>query len=259
MNLYEAIYQRRSVRNFVMEPFEEKTLNHIQNFMNYLRTYRDSIEFDFKIVENLKEESGLSGTFQVKAPYYLILSSELKQDYLINAGFLMQQMVLYLTAMNIGTCYQGAIKPNTKLKSKLKYEFVTAIAFGHSPKDIYRAPAKARRLSEEQTTVYKEEVDDLMRTLISAALLAPSGMNSQPWRFVVYKNRIHVFCKKTRIFGNVLNDMKLLDIGVMLANISQAADELWLTDSFTKFDSIKEKKFRNNEYITTVVLKEKVF
>lgn len=259
MNLYEAIYQRRSVRSYNMEPLEEKTLAHIENFMKSLRAYRDNIEYEIKIVENLKEDSGLGGAFQVKAPYYLILTSEFKQDYLINAGFIIQQMVLYLTAMNIGTCYQGAIKPKSKLKSKLKHDFVIAIAFGKSSKDIYRTPEKAHRLSEERITVYKEEVDDLMKTIISAGIYSPSSMNSQPWRFVVYKNRIHVFCKKARFLSVILNDMKLLDIGVMLANLSQAAEELWLSDSFVEVDSFKEKNFRNNEYITTVVLKEKIF
>lgn len=259
MNLYEAIYQRRSVRIYNMEPLEERTLSHIENLMKSLRAYRDNIDYEFKIVENLKEDSGLSGAFQVKAPYYLILTSEIKEDYLINAGFLIQQMVLYLTAMNIGTCYQGAIKPKTKLKTKLKYDFVIAVAFGKSPKDIYRAPEKANRLSEERVTVYKEEVDDLLKTIISAGIYAPSAFNSQPWRFVVYKNRIHVFCKKARLFSAILNDMKLLDIGVVLANISQAAEELWLSDSFIEIDSFKEKDFRNNEYIISVVLKEKIF
>lgn len=242
-----------------MDALEDKTLAHIENFINTLRTYRDSIEFELKIVENLNKDSGLSGAFHVKAPYYLILTSELKQDYLVNAGFIMQQMVLYLTAMNIGSCYQGGIKPSQKLKSLLKYDFVIAVAFGKSPNDIYRSPEKAKRLKEERLTVYKEEVDDLMKTIVSAGILAPSSLNSQPWRFVVYKNRIHVFCKKARFLSNVLNDLKLIDTGVMLANVSQAADELWLSDSFIKMDSFKEKTFRNNEYITTVVLKEKVF
>ena len=242
-----------------MDSLDEKTLSHIENFMKTLRAYRDSIEYELKIVENVREESGLSGVFQVKAPYYLILTSELKQDYLVNAGFIMQQMVLYLTAMNIGSCYQGGIRPTQKLKSKLKYDFVVALAFGKSPKDIYRAPEKAKRLSEERLTVYKEDVDDEMRIMVSAAIIAPSSMNSQPWRLVVYNNRIHVFCKKARFLSNFFNDLKLIDIGVALANVSQAADELWYSDAFVKMDSIKEKNFLNNEYITTIVLKEKVF
>jgi hypothetical protein len=84
-------------------------------------------------------------------------------------------------------------------------------------------------------------------------------MNNQPWRFVVYHNRIHLFCKKSHIFHNVISDNKLIDMGVVLANITQAADELWLESSFVKSEVFSNKELKNTEYITTIMLADKVF
>lgn len=171
----------------------------------------------------------------------------------------MQQMILYLTARGVATCYQGGIKPNSELKAKLKYDYVIAIAFGRSEKTIYRAPEKAKRLSEDSLIVYKEDVSENMKVIMQAAILSPSSMNNQPWRFVVYRNRIHVFCKKARFLKSVISDMKLIDVGIVLSDIVQAADELWLDAILTKSEVFSNKDLKNTEYITTVMLKEKVF
>ena len=259
MNLYEAMFVRKSVRNYNMEALEEKLLENITSYIEQLKPYKSSIEYEIIIVDNTKEDEKFKGLFQVKAPYYLLISSELKQDYLINSGFLMQQMILYLTARGIATCYQGGIKPSSELKSKLKYDYVIAIAFGNSDKSIYRSPEKAKRLSEDSIIVYKEDVSENMKVIMQSAILSPSSMNNQPWRFVVYRNRIHVFCKKARFLKSVVSDMKLIDTGIALADIVQAADELWLDSILAKSEVFSNKDLKNTEYITTVMLKEKVF
>ena len=259
MNLYEAMFVRKSVRSYRMEELDAKLMEHITGFFSQLKPYKSSIEYDMLIVDNTKDDEKLKGMWKVKAPYYLLFSSELKQDYLINAGFLLQQMVLYLTARGLGSCYQGGIKPSLALKSKLKYDYVMALTFGKSDKNIYRPSEKAKRLSEESLVVYKEEVGESIKTIMQSAILSPSSYNTQPWRFVVYRNRIHVFCKKSRYFSSVLSDNKLIDMGVVMANIMQAADELWLDATPIKSEVFSNKELKKNEYITTIVLKEKVF
>lgn len=259
MNLYEAIFVRRSVRDYQMESLDESTLEHIRGYISQLKPYKSSIGYEMMIVDNKKEDSKFKGLFQVKAPYYLVISSELKQDYLANAGYLIHQMVLYLTAKNIATCYQGGVRPTSELKSQIKYDYVIAVAFGKSPKSIYRPCDKAKRLDEDSLVVYKEEVTESMKTIIKAAILSPSSMNNQPWRFVVYRNRIHIFCKKARFFTNVLSDSKLIDMGIVLETITEAADELWMEVSIIKSEAVMSKELKNTEYITTVILKDKIF
>lgn len=258
MNLYEAMFVRKSVRDYAMEALDDKTLEHIRAYLSQLKPYKTSIAYDIRLVEAIGDHP-MKGRFQVKAPYYLVFSSELKNDYLINAGYLMHQMALYLAAREIGCCYQGRIRPDVELRAELPYDYVIALAFGTSTKSIYRPVNKAKRLYEDSLVVYKEEVSDAMKKIIYAAIMSPSSMNNQPWRFVVYHNRIHLFCKKARFLPSVLGDIKLIDMGVVLENISQAADEMWMDVNFVKSDAIISKELKNTEYITTIVLKDKVF
>lgn len=259
MNLFEAMFVRKSVRDYRMEALDDKTLDHIRGFLAQLKPYKSSIAYEIRIVDNTKEENSVKGKFRVKAPYYLILSSELKTDYLINAGYLMHQIALYLTARDIGCCYQGNITPNRELRDQLPYDYVIALSFGKSPKSIYRTEGKAKRLSEDSLVVYKEDVDENVRTIVKAAIMSPSSLNNQPWRFVVYHNRIHIFCKKTRFFTTVLSDSKLIDMGIVLCSMMIAADELWLDAALIKSEAVENKDLKNTEYITTIVLKDKVF
>lgn len=255
MNLYEAIFIRKSVRKYRMEPFEDSVLDYLNLFIQNLQPLLPEISVDFLVVNNCKD-NGFKGVFSAKAPYYLLISSELKKDYLLNVGFLMEQIVLYLTSKGIGTCYQGALKPDILVKAKMKHDFVIGIAFGISTHEIYREPKKAKRLSEKEMIVYKEEPNDMMRTIMSAAMFSPSSFNNQPWRFVVYQNRFHVFCKKGYFRKSVLSDRKLIDIGVMLSHVVMAAEELWFSATFTDLDNIKDRQFKNIEYISSVIIKE---
>jgi nitroreductase len=259
MNLYEAMFVRKSVRDYQMEALDDKTLSQITAFLSQLKPYRNSIEYKITIIDNTNEDDKMKGMFHIKAPYYLVITSELKQDYLINAGYLLHQMALYLTARDIGCCYQGSVHLKDEVKAELPYEYIIALAFGKSSKSIYRPSTKAKRLSSDHLAVYKEDVDENVKTIMKAAVLSPSAMNNQPWRFVVYHNRIHLFCKKSHIFHNVISDNKLIDMGVVLANITQAADELWLESSFVKSEVFSNKELKNTEYITTIMLADKVF
>ncbi len=259
MNLYEAMFVRKSVRDYNMEALDDRTIEHITSYLTQLKPYKTNIEYEIKIVDARKDGDKLKGMFHVKAPYYIVFASELKADYLINAGYILHQLSLYLTARDIGCCYQGAIHPTHELKDELSYDYVIALAFGKSYKSIYRPSNKAKRLDPNSLIVYKEEVDENIKNILHAAVLSPSSMNNQPWRFVVYHNRIHLFCKKARFLTSVLTDSKLIDMGVVIASIVQAADEFWMDISMIKSEAFQNKELKKTEYITTFMLKDKVF
>lgn len=256
MNLSEALYKRKSVRKYCMEELKAYEIEGIEAYIRNLQPLKPEIGVDLLLYDNINNNIKMNGMFLVKAPYYLIISSELKEDYLLNAGYMMQQMVLYLTAKNIGTCYQGSFKPNQYIKSKINHDFVIAVALGKSKEDIYRDPVKANRLRQEQAVVYKEEIGTDIKKLIDAACLSPSSLNNQPWRMMVYKNRIHIFCKKGYFKKMVLSNSKLIDMGIMLSNMSVIADEEWINIEINDLEHIKERQFKNVEYITSVIIKE---
>ena len=148
----------------------------------------------------------------------------------------------------------GAAKPGKELASTMKYKYIIALAFGHSTEILKRDSSKAKRLSEDKIAVYKENAPSEIKQLIDAARLAPSSFNSQPWRFVVYENKVHMFAKKQlNIFTSSYN-MKMLNMGIMIANFLIAADELWINIKLRRIQSITNKKLKNNEYVITALI-----
>lgn len=259
MNYYEAIRARKSIRKYNFMPLPEETLECLMEYTKKAIPLKKEIGVDFKLLRETDKEKGLQGMFRVRAPYYLLLTSELKQDYLQNAGYLMEQIVLYLTMRGIGTCYQGSVKPGIELKEELKYDYVIAVAFGEPAEELYRQGKRKSMLPEETTVIYREEPGAVVREILQSALTAPSALNVQPWRIVAYHNRLHIFCRKGWFYRDVPSDMQLIDMGIFLATLKLAAEELWMDAHFVWLPQVAEKKMNRNEYITSVILEENTF
>lgn len=253
MNSFEAIFSRRSIRHFKQEKLDWEIIADLLDYANKLPMLIEGIAVEFKLVSNIEAKQGFYGPFNVKAPYYLCISSEVKEDYMLNAGYLMQQINLYLTAKGLGTCFLVAY-PGSGLKATMKYEYIVALAFGMTNSTLTRDSSDAKRLPEGDLIVYKEEVTPDIKQVLAAARLSPSAFNSQPWRFVVYKNRIHVFAKKNLFIAKALDYNKMIDMGIMMANFLITAEELWVDVSLSKSETLVNRPFQNNEYVCTITI-----
>lgn len=253
MNTLDAIFTGRSVRHYLQEKLEWDEIADILDYANDLPKLTDTNAVEFKLVSNIETKQGFRGPFNIKAPYYLCISSEEKEDYLLNAGYLMQQLNLFLISRGYGTCYMGG-NPGMGLKATMKYSYVVALAFGKPSAPVSPDKSEANRLPEKAVVVYKEDTSSDIKQLLTAARMAPSSYNNQPWRFVVYKNRIHVFTKKNLMLAKIFDHMKMVDMGIMLANLMMAAEELWVDVSLGKLENLKSKPLQNNEYIRTILI-----
>lgn len=253
MNTFDTIFSRKSIRHFKHEKLEWEIVADILEYANNLPMLFEGIAVEFKLVSNIEAKQGFQSPFNVKAPYYICLSSEQKENYMLNAGYLMQQLNLYITSKGLGTCFL-ILGPGRALKATMKYDYVLALAFGKTSSPLYRDSSEAKRLPESEVVVYKEDVPADIRQIIAAARIAPSAYNNQPWRFVVYRNRIHVFAKKHIFLAKVLDYNKMIDMGIMLANLLLAAEELWVDVTLTQSEALKTKHFQNNEYVCTITI-----
>ncbi len=196
MNLYEAIFVRKSVRSYSMETLPPQILDKIWEHYQETPGLFSGISTDMAILDNRKGQERMLSLFSVKAPYYLAFYSEESERYLMNAGYLMEQMVLYLCSIGLGTCFIGSSKVRKGETEKNGKRLVGLIAFGKSRGSHTRKQSEAKRLPLDELCVFKEVPRQWMNQILEAARLAPSTLNSQPWRFVVYDNRIHIFSKK---------------------------------------------------------------
>ncbi|MSS64230.1 nitroreductase family protein [Velocimicrobium porci] len=251
MNLYDAIFVRQSVRSFQLEPIEQRLLNNIMNFANHLESLDDSLEVKYEIIDKVTEQEKHNGSLWIKAPYYFVLYSKIGENYLMNAGYLLEHICLYMTTKGLATCFMQNVG---SIKKHEGYEPVLQIAFGKSNKNIYREAKKVKRLKLNEICIFKEEVCKEVQEILNAARMAPSSLNSQPWRLIVYDNRIHLFCRKEVIAFKKMKALHEIDMGIILANLCIGAEEMWLLSELMKSENILERHFRKNEYVATLKL-----
>ena len=222
MNLFEAIFVRKSVRSYTNEGISPKVLEDILKQFDEINGLFGGVETELAIFDNRQNDYKMLSLLGIKAPYYLVLYSEEKDRAMMNAGYLMEQLSLYMYTRGIGSCFIG----NPIIKKKYQY------------RDL---------------CVYKETPRQWMKQLLDAARMAPSSMNSQPWRFVVFDSRIHIFSKKHP--SDKLGKWDEVNFGIMFANMMTAAEEMWLDVDLIRLDELSQKNFQNNQYVLSAILR----
>lgn len=105
----------------------------------------------------------------------------------LNAGYMLEQMDLFLASMDIGVCWYGLSRPDVKTWDGLSY--VIMLTFGKSrPGDFRNDMLKASRQPRE--AVWQGEFDE---NVITPAIHAPSACNMQPWRVRSEDHVLHVY------------------------------------------------------------------
>lgn len=210
MDLKETIYKRQSIRKYDKMPLAEETLNELREFIDNANVLNPDIEWSYDIVgrDNVR-------TLQrFKAPHYLLIFSEAKDNYLQNVGFIFQQADLFLQSKGIGSCWIGAGSPKNYENPNEDREFIILMAFGNPQGELYRESSQFRR------KIICEISDERDSKLIPAQL-APSAANTQTWFFThnsdgsynLYRNN-----RKLRL-NKKMDAWNQVDMGIALAHI----------------------------------------
>ena len=105
MNLYEAIFLRKSVRNYEMEALKPSLLTEIKDYCKQIEGLNPGITTDISIIDNTKGQYKRVHLLGVKAPYYLAFYSEDKDKAMLNAGYILEQLALFLCTKGLVTCF----------------------------------------------------------------------------------------------------------------------------------------------------------
>ncbi len=255
MTQYEAIFQRSSVRRFQMKPIDAKVMEQLNYYIQSVSTLHPEASYRIAVVEADREaKTLLKGRFQVEAPYYLVFSAKEHPFAAKNAGFVMEQIVLYLVTKGIATCYLG----DTKMpKGSDHYKTMIVIAFGRPASTLY--PVRSRRKALSELVCYKEEASLQIRRILEAGRQAPSALNRQPWRFAVYENHIHLFMKESPKLFERWRELQEIDMGIVMVHMALAAEEQWLNWRLQPVADAAECEQKGWRYVATLSLSEQAF
>ena len=226
MSMSEIIRKRKSIRKYDPTPLDDASLKTIRAHIGSLKPLYPEIHYSIEITSKTK------GAFNIKAPHYLVFTSEDKDGYLENIGFIGQQLDLLLSASGIGTCWLGAAKPTSNnppfsntagivtadKKDSSMLSHVICMAFGKPAEPIYRETSAFKR---KPLSTVSEGSDPRLE----AARLAPSAINAQNWFFIADNGKIHCYRKKSNpLLGLVFNKMHCIDMGIAIYHIAEESD-----------------------------------
>ena len=190
--LYPMIFKRKSFhlfRNCGREQISDKELDEIKNAWESFERLTPETKTAIRIIPAAKV------AFKRDAEYCVLIYSEEKPDWLQNAGYLGQQLDLWLASKNIGSLWFGIGKPDEPVFEGLSYVIMFAIRKvpdeTYFRKDMYAAKRKPLEEIWDGETFGAAEV----------ARFTPSACNSQPWKVENKDGKLTVYryTKKTRI------------------------------------------------------------
>ncbi|MCL2853165.1 MAG: nitroreductase [Defluviitaleaceae bacterium] len=223
--LCDTIYLRKSVRKYEQAPLDQAMLDSVINKTRELTALStDTVAFRILTKQQVK------GMNPVKAPHYLAVYAKEDTTARINAGFVLQQIDLWLSAQRLGTCWLGMPNAAKDVRTADGLPFVIMLSFGHPAEEVHRKDVSEfkRKALPEITNVSGIE------QLLEPVRLAPSAVNRQPWYLIGSTQALRV-CRKSSgfVMGAVMGDMPKIDIGIALCHLWLSAQK---NDSFASFE-----------------------
>ncbi len=246
-NLYETIFRRKSVRKYDLTPLDEQTLAEIRSHTGVLRPLYNHINLEMKILS----QKDVKGLLSAKAPHYIAVFSEANGGYLANAGFMLQQMDLFLSANGIGSGWQGMPKPTEEILNSSKLEFVILLALGKPEERLYRKSVlEFKRKPLAEITDLKSEAGF---ELLEPARLAPSAMNYQQWFFTGDATALHAYRTKSNFIKAFLFErMGKISMGIALCHAWIAARHFGKEVEFSSDQEAQNHPPAGHDYVTTM-------
>ncbi len=250
----EIIKKRKSIRSFRDDPIPDEDYKkieaYLQNEENLVGPRGKKGRFQIVPVNRDTTENGVKiGTYGfIKNPRaYIVGIMENDKEALVEFGYIFEKLILYLTYLNIGTCWLGGTFNRNSFKEEIDLqgnEFIPCITpIGYSTENKrmmdktirFFAGSDNRKpwkdmlfLSDFNTMLTKEKAKDFEAPL-EMLRMAPSASNKQPWRVLVDENkeRIHFYLEHTLTYGEKLGfEIQRIDMGIAMRHFDLTCKRL---------------------------------
>jgi len=257
MNYSAMIQARKSVRSFTDK---KVAFSQVQKIKSYYETSVKRLLPEVKTELHLfcdDVKAALEGAagynqFLIGAPQYMVLLSEKHEFARLNAGYIMEDLILKLTDMDLDTCWvtftdSALVKESLGIESDM--EVAAIAAFGYGVKTAKRLRLNIKSMSDidievkrhyfEPKRSIKDMVflnswgntrnlddfigfyDDMLWEAFYAVTLAPSYLNRQAYGFVLHNDRV-TLVKRPDVHTTEMDGM--LSLGIALLHFTSVAE-----------------------------------
>lgn len=256
----EAILSRKSQRSYdgnkLSSVDESKITNYLSNEENLIGIFGNKIKIH--IINTLGKNMEKISTYGVvkKAPHYLVTVCKNTREGMIDCGYVVEKLVLYLESEGISTCWLGGTYKRSQLNIPVeKGEFIPIILpLGYAAKKRTFSDRTVRSIAKSDSRLefdelfymdtFKESiVDDKLKKRLEYVRIGPSASNKQPWRIVVdHKDVAHLYIERTPNYGygKLGYDIQMVDMGIAMSHYEISKDVVEFIDAKPKIDMISE-------------------
>jgi len=262
MTTIETIQKRRSVRTYTGEPLREEHTTQIKQFIDSLQAPFDakariellSIHFNDKPVK-----LGTYGYIKGASDYLALIYEEAPFAETA-AGYMFEQVLLFCTGLDLGTCWLGGsfsrsdfkkqiqLKPNEKLRivspvgyASDKQRFLEKYIVGADKNHASRKPFGELFFDKHFDIPLTDASAGIFLSPLEMVRLAPSANNKQEWRALLEDKTLHFYKKPYLNFDSI-------DMGIALCHFEQSCKELGIEG---RFEILKD--FPENDKIKYVI------
>lgn len=245
MTFLSLVKERKSVIEYENKQIPAHVMKILKEFLAELKVLQKNIGVNFAFIEDgwekeriFKDRAHYMGN-TILAPTYIALLSELKEGYLLNTSYILEQIVLKAVELNLASCWLPIEKDEDLLKADLgikeEGQLVAMVALGYPKTDTsYYIQKDGDASISVCDFVFKEEwgqsicVGELetmgIEKVLHSLRLAPSWANLQPWRLIIHNDQIIL-----TVGGEGVDEKHLLlDAGIMMLYMEKAFTEAGL-------------------------------
>lgn len=257
-NITALIRQRFSCRTYLEEPISEEKRQKLQEFIGTLPAGPFHGKPDFQLVAAKSQDSqalkdlGTYGFIQ-GATGFIIGTIQPGKNNLEDYGYQMEQIILFATSLQLGTCWLGGSFTRSSFARKINapddvvIPAVTSIGemidLQQARKGLLRRQIKADQRLPWENLFFEDHFGNPLsqesagewKIPLEMLRLGPSASNKQPWRVVRSGSLWHLYLQRnkgyresslTRFIGIV--DIQRLDMGIAMCHFELTAHELGL-------------------------------
>lgn len=209
---YNAIFKRKSFhlfRNVGSEKLSPAELEDTEKAYLSFKPLYPGIRTAIRIVPAEKVNVGRN------AEYCILIYSEKKENYLMNAGYLGEQLDLFLVSHNIGSLWFGIGKPDMQIFDGLEFVIMIAVHKVSDEKMFRKDMFKSKRKPIDE--IWSGDALGVAGT----ARFSPSACNTQPWYVENINGKLTVYRYKKSGKRGIMPAAKVcfynrIDIGIFL-------------------------------------------
>ncbi|MBT9131497.1 MAG: hypothetical protein DDT42_02080 [candidate division WS2 bacterium] len=259
-NWYQAIFIRRSRRQYNGQPLPENIIYHLPIFCENLNNIIKGSRVVFVNTDTENVFRGIIGSYgKIKgSPAYAAFIGDMADPNVQEkTGYLGESFILEATYQSLSTCWVGGffnyqvVKEHIKLHNKEQVLAVTPIGYTSNNYSVMERVTSGMVSGHKRKSLDKlclnytpQKWPKWVNNSLSTARLAPSAMNRQPWRFAVEDDSITVSVDK--FFPSIIVSPRL-DCGIAMLHLEIGAYQKGITGKWEYLKHPEVARFWRNQ------------